>query len=332
MPLKVGLIYNDPIPDRYSQMGEADAVADVLEQVTAVEKALLEMGHLVNKVPLIPPLEDVRAKIFSLDVDVFFNVFEGFAGSPETEAMVAAMLAVTGKPYTGSIPATLALSLDKPKTKELLISAGVTTPRYQVLRQDTVGQFHLDFPCIVKPVAEDASHGVNPDSVVNDFAALKRQVEKICANYGGIALVEEFIDGRELSATIMGNRDLKVLSISEIVYTLPPGLPRVLTFAAKWLPGDIYFDNTDPVCPAEISPELWQHVAETSLKAYRLAGCRGYGRVDMRTNDAGQAYVLEINPNPDISLTSGAVRQASAIGLSYAQFVDKILRLAFDEE
>ncbi len=332
MPYNIGLIYNEPIPDRYSEMGEADAVADVLEAVEAVHKALLEMGHSVIRVPLVPPLEEVREKIFSLEVDAFFNAFEGFAGCPETEAMVAGMLAVTGKPYTGSNPSTLALALDKPKSKELLASAGVLTPRYQVLCRETVAQFHLDFPCIVKPVAEDASHGVNRDSVVGDLVALKCQVDRVCANFGGSALVEEFIDGRELSTTIMGNRKPRVLSVSEIIYTLPEGLPRLLTFSSKWLPGDVYFEHTTPVCPARIGPELEQHVVDTSLKAYRLAGCRGYGRVDMRVDDAGRAYVLEVNPNPDISLTSGAVRQASAIGLTYAQFVDRILKLAFDEE
>ena len=332
MPFKVGLIYNEPVPDRYSEIGEADAVADVIEQVNAVEIALKELGHSVVRLPLLPPLDEVRRKIGSLDVDVVFNVFEGFAGSPETEAMVAGMLAATGIPYTGSSPSALALTLDKPKTKELLIAAGIDTPRYQLLSPDTCVDFNLSYPCIVKPAAEDASHGVGPESVVSDSIQLAAQVAKICTNYGGRALVEEFIDGRELSTTIMGNRNPRVLSASEIVYSLPPGMPQVLTFAAKWLPGDVYFDNTDPVCPAKVDDELMQRLSNVSLKAYRLAGCRGYGRVDMRVNSNGRPFVLEINANPDISLTSGATHQAEAIGLTYPQFIEKIMRLAFDEE
>jgi D-alanine-D-alanine ligase len=332
MSHKIGLIYNEPIPDRYSKMGEADAIADIFEEVEAVDKALHEMGYNVIKVPLIPPLEMVKEKIYNLDVDAFFNLFEGFAGRPETESIVAGILAVTGKPYTGSSPATLALALDKSKAKELLIGAGIPTPSYQVLTPAMTGQCHLRFPCIVKPVAEDASHGMSQNSVVNSRPALKQQVEKICSDYGGKAMVEEFIDGRECSATIMGNRNPRVLSISEIIYTLPAGMPRLLTFAAKWIPGDVYFEHTMPECPAQIDSELWQQLAGIALKAYRLMGCRGYGRVDFRINDAGQAYVLEINPNPDISPTSGAVHQASAIGLTYTQFVERILKLAFDEE
>jgi D-alanine-D-alanine ligase len=332
LALKVALIYNDPIPDRYSQMGEADAVADVLEEVKAVYDALLEMGHSVVKVPLVPPIDSIRSVLEGLDVDIFFNLFEGFAGQPETEAMVAGMMAAMGKPFTGSLAPTLALALDKVKTKELLIAAGVNTPRFQVLRPDNVSQFDLKYPCIVKPAAEDASHGVNQDSVVNNMAALTVQVEKICLHYGGRALVEEFLDGRELSSTIMGIRKPIVLQISEIIFSLPPGLPKMLTFGAKWLTDDIYFHHTDPVCPANVDDTLRAHVSEVSISAYRLLGCRGYARVDMRLDGEGRASVLEVNPNPDISLTSGAVRQASAIGLTYPQFVDRIMQLAFDRE
>ena len=332
LALRVALIYNDPIPDRYSQMGEADAVADVLEEVKAVYDALLEMGHSVIKVPLVPPIDNVRTILAGMDADIFFNLFEGFAGQPETEAMVAGMMAAMGKAFTGSPAPTLALALDKVKTKELLIAAGVNTPRYQVLYPHTVGSFNMKFPCIVKPAAEDASHGVDQHSVVNDKESLLAQVEKICAHYGGIALVEEFLDGRELSSTIMGIRKPILLSISEIVFSLPPGLPKMLTFGAKWLTDDIYFHHTDPVCPAKVDDALWAHISEVSIAAYRLLGCRGYARVDMRLDAEGRASVLEVNPNPDISVTSGAVRQASAIGLTYPQFVDRIMQLAFDKE
>ena len=332
MSLKVGLIYNEPIPDRYDTMGEADAITDVLEEVKAVEAALSELGYQVVKTGLVPPLEDVRSVVWGLDVDVYFNLFEGFAGCPETEAMVAGMLAVTGRPYTGSRPCTLSLALDKARTKELLMAAGVKTPRYQLLRRGEADLFNLSFPCIVKPVGEDASHGLSAESVVSDQLGLNGQMERICANYGGVALVEEFIDGRELSATIMGNYAPRVLSVSEIVYSLPPGLPPLLTFGAKWTLDDVYFLNTDPVCPAQVDQALWDHVAETSLKAYRLTGCHGYARVDTRLGADGEAYVLEVNPNPDISYTAGAARQAAAIGLTYPQFIDKIIGLALSKD
>jgi len=332
MSLKVGLIYNEPIPDRYDNMGEAEAIADVLEEVKAVEAALNELGYQVSKVGLTPPLEEVRFIVQGLNVDVYFNLFEGFAGRPETEAMVAGMLAVTGRPYTGSSPCTLSMALDKAKTKELLMSAGVKTPPYQLLRTGEADRLKLNFPCIVKPVGEDASHGLIADSVVVDRAGLACQLERVCADYGGTALVEEFISGRELSATIMGNHTPLMLSVSEIVYSLPAGLPPLLTFGAKWTLDDVYFLHTDPVCPAQLDQELWDQVAAISIKAYRLVGCHGYARVDTRLGADGDAYVLEVNPNPAISYTAGAARQAAAIGLTYAQFIDKIIALAMSRD
>ncbi len=328
MSLKVGLVYNEPIPDRYDAMGESEAIADVLEEVKAVEAALNELGHQVVKVGLVPPLDEARRILQGMDVDVYFNLFEGFAGAPETEAKVAAMLAATSRPYTGSPPCALTLALDKPHTKELLLAAGIKTPRYQLLHEGEAGSLSLSYPCIVKPTAEDASHGITAESVVSDAAALARQLAKVCASYGGVALVEEFIDGRELSTTIMGNRAPQVLSFSEIVYTLPAGLPPLLTFGAKWTLGDVYFLHTDPVCPARVEPALREKLVYVSLQAYRLVGCHGYGRIDMRLGPDGEPYVLEVNPNPDISLTAGAAHQAAAIGLTYPQFIDKIIELA----
>jgi len=332
LSLKVALIYNDPIPDSYSDMGEGDAISDVLEEVTAVYEALMEMGHIATKIPLRPPLEDVRTKLDGLDADIVFNLFEGFAGQPKTEAMIAGMLAKKGIPFTGSYAPTLAVALDKAKTKELFQAAGINTPRYQVLCPSTINSFSLKFPVIVKPVAEDASHGVTHENVVGDMQALAHQVEKICLRFEGRALVEEFLDGREFSSTIMGNSNPIMLSVSEIFFDLPEGLPRMLTFGAKWLTNDLYFHKTDPICPAQISDEMRAQIKGVSIAVYRMLGCRGYARVDMRLDSEGHPSVLEVNPNPDISYTSGAVRQASAIGLTYPQFIERIMQLAFGNE
>ncbi|MGA3093848.1 MAG: ATP-grasp domain-containing protein [Dehalococcoidales bacterium] len=329
MALRVALVYNDPIPDRYSQMGEAAAVADVLDAVKAVNDALVGMGHSVTKVPLVPPIDEVRAILSSLEVDIFFNLFEGFAGQPETEAMVAGMMAVLGKPFTGSAAPTLALALDKAKTKELLIAAGLATPRYQVLRPESVNSFTLSYPCIVKPVAEDASHGVNQDSVVHNSLSLAQQVAKICTDYGGRALVEEFLDGRQLSVTIIGNRKPTVFFISEIVFSLPPELPRIFTFGAKWLTSDVYYDRTTPVCPAKVDEDLRAHLAGMSIATYKLLGCRGYARVDLRLDAHGCANVLEVNPNPDIAIPSWSEEGS---GVPYPKIVERIIELAFDKE
>ena len=186
----------------------------------------------------------------------------------------------------------------------------------------------MEFPCIVKPVAEDASHGLNEDSLVRDLEGLHRQVQHVSELFGGQALVEEFMEGREFNATVMGNTDFTVLPISEITYNLPPDKPRILTFAAKWELNSLYYKSTPVVCPAKIDDQLKNEIARTSLSAFQTVGCRGYARVDMRLDKNGTVNVIEVNPNPDISPNTGAARQAKAAGLTYSQFIDKIIALA----
>jgi D-alanine-D-alanine ligase len=326
--LKVVLIYNQPDSDRYTAMGESKAELGVLDEVHAVQDALNELNYPSLLLPLSPPLKSVKQKLAGLNVDVAFNLFEGFEGSPETEAKVAEMLADLKIPFTGCPSQALALALDKTKTKDLLKKNGIPTPEFQLLNADNISKFKLKYPCIVKPVAEDASHGLSEESVVHDFAALKKQVAKISSLFGGQALVEEFIDGREFNTTVLGNNRLSIPAISEIVYSLPPDKPRVLTFDAKWEEESLYFKSTKAVCPARITLEEEKKIGLIAKAAFRLLGCRGYGRVDFRQDCAGNFVVLEVNPNPDITPGSGAALQTQTAGMSYTKFVEKIIRLA----
>ncbi|MFH1381955.1 MAG: ATP-grasp domain-containing protein [Chloroflexota bacterium] len=328
MPAIVAIVYNQPDTGRYQNMGEEKAILGVLDEVGAVNQALEGLGYIVQQVPLVPPLAQARERIRSLQVDLVFNLFEGFDGCPETEAVVAGWLGELGVPVTGCPAETLALALDKARAKQLLEAASINTPRYQLLNPGNLPTFYLRYPCIVKPSGEDASHGVSEESVVNDSAALAVQVARISRLFGGTALVEEFIDGREFNVTVMGDDEVTVLPVSEIVYSLPVGMPRVLTFAAKWEPDTVYFQHTKVTCPAEIDDGLRGRIRETAKAVFRLFGGRGYARVDMRLGADGELAVLEMNPNPDISPGSGAARQAEATGASYQQFIERIIHLA----
>jgi D-alanine-D-alanine ligase len=326
--MRVALIYNDPVPDRYSALGEAKAELGVMDEVRAVSDALVELNYAAVLVPLRPPLAQIKGILEALSIDVVFNLFEGFDGSPETEGKVAAILAELKWPFTGCPAPVLELALDKERTKRFLDKAGIQTPQYQVLTPHNIADFHLGYPAIVKPVAEDASHGMSEDSVVHDFTGLEKQVRKVCTDFGGRALVEEFLDGREFNTTVMGCRRLTVPAISEIVFTLPPDKPRVLTFAAKWEENSLYFDNTRAVCPAQISAAEQAEISRIAKAAFRLIGCRGYARVDFRQDENGYFKVLEVNPNPDITPGSGAALQAAAAGMTYSQFIEKLIRFA----
>jgi len=221
------------------------------------------------------------------------------------------------------------LALDKAKTKKLMQSAGIATPDYQVLTPETISEFHLPYPCIVKPCGEDASHGLNADSVVYSDNRLARQVIEVSNHFGGRALVEEFIGGREFNVTAIGNGTPAIFPVTEIVYSLAPGKPEILTFDAKWYTGTEYFIGTKPVCPAKITPELKSEIQNTAYTAFKRLNCFGYMRLDLRLDGNGKVKVLEINPNPDLTPANGAARQARALGMNFQKFIDYILQLAF---
>jgi len=332
MCARVAVVYNEPNPSRYDRTHEQKAVVGVLEAVEAVRASIAELGHEVVLLPLVPPFETAREKLASLDVSLVFNLFEGFCGQPETEALVPEALNELGLCYTGCEAPVVRLALDKAKVKVLLQAAGIPTADFQLLNPETISTFQLPFPCIVKPRAEDASHGITADSVVKDFPSLARQVKVVAESYGSAALVEKFIGGREFNATVMGNYECTVLPVSEIVYSLSPDVPRILSFEAKWEEDSAYFKGTKVVCPAEISEAERDYVAGTAMAAYILLDCCGYARVDMRFDENGRLNVMEVNPNPDISPGTGAARQALAAGMNYTQFIDKIMKLALEKK
>lgn len=324
---RIAIVYNQPLKSRYDGRGEQAAVNGVLEAVAAVHNALRELGCEATGVPLSLPRQQAKKKLEELEADLVFNLFEGFPGHPETEAEIAEVLSTLGIPFTGCPAAALRLALDKARTKEILQKAGIKTPDFQLLTPRTLAEFRLDFPIIVKPALEDASHGLSEKSVVDDFASLERQASEVSRFYGGQALVEHFIGGREFNATVLGGA---VLPVSEIDYALPEGTPRILNFAAKWQPDSDYFKGTKVVCPAKIGEGEREEMARTALGAFALLGGRGYARVDMRRDENEEINVIEVNPNPDISPGAGAARQAEAAGMTYPRFIESIVQLALE--
>ena len=329
--MRAAIVYDDPVTSRYSDAGEQAAVSGILDSVDAVHNSLRELGYQVELVPLALPAENAVVRLKSLKEDIVFNLFEGFPGYSESEALVPETLSELGIPCTGCTPEILKTALDKARTKEILQAGSVPTPRFQLLTPQTVSTFRLKYPCIVKPHKEDASHGLTEDSLVRDLASLEKQVIRIANTYGGAAIVEEFLEGREFNATVLGNSECIVLPISEITYSLPPDKPPILTFAAKWEPGSPYFEGTKAICPAAVSEAEREHISAVALKAFQVLGCHGYVRVDMRFSNDNQLNVLEINPNPDISPGTGAARQAAADGMTYTEFIEKIVRLALEK-
>jgi D-alanine-D-alanine ligase len=172
---------------------------------------------------------------------------------------------------------------------------------------------------------------VSEESVVKNLDQLTKQVTKISQLFRGDTLVEEFLEGREFNVTVLGNNEPITLPVAEMVYYLPPELPKLLTFAAKWHEESLYYKGTRATCPAEIGEQEREQISQTALTAFKLLGCRGYARVDMRLDAEEVPNVLEVNPNPDISPGYGAARQAKAAGLTYSQLIEKIVMFALEE-
>ncbi len=330
--MRITVIYNEPESSYYTVTGEQEAVAGVLIEVEAVKNSLLKLGHQVTCVSLAKPLQAVRETLGELDSDLIFNLFEGFPGFPDSEALLPQILEESRKRYTGCPSKALKIALDKAGTKNVLKTHGIATPDFQLLNIGNVSSFNLEYPCIVKPNSEDASHGLTIDSVVHDLKSLTEQVSRIQDSYDADeALVEEYIDGREFNATVMGNGTGKILEISEIEFSLPSGKPKIITYAGKWNPGSDYYYGTKPICPACITEEERKDITEAAVRAYEITGCRGYARVDMRMDKKGTINILEINPNPDISPDSGVALQAKTSGMEYTALIEKIVFLATEE-
>ncbi len=324
------ILYTLPSPFFPDGTPDIVGVKSVLSRLRAVEKALRSQEYSVKKLEAAGDVSAVAQKIQAARFDLIFNLCEEFQGNTRWEMHLAALLEVLEKPFTGSSALTLGLSQDKGKTKSLLAHFGVPTPGYQVWdRRRRQSLSRLKFPLIVKPVREDASLGIGSDALTRDEEALATQVKKIHKVYGQPALIEEYIEGRELNVSILGEEEPEVLPISEIDFsTMPPEYPRICGYAAKWLEDSEEFKHTVPRCPADLPPEIEKKVKEVSLQAYRILDCRDYARVDLRLDSDGTPYILEINANPDISPDAGISRSAKNAGYSYAEFIGKIVQLA----
>ena len=305
----------------------------VREEVGAVEESLRELGFFPAVLTVDQFSKDLVSELSRLAPKFVFNLCEEINGNCEQEMCVAGLFELMGIPYTGSGPLALGLALNKFRVKQVLRAAGVPAPRGYLccFGQRLRAHAARRFPVIVKPVHEDASLGINADSVCRDFRQLEDQVAYIHDVYRQDALIEEYLEGREFNVAILGGREAQVLPISEIDFSrMPPGEPRIVSYRAKWDEESVEFQSTVPVCPADVPSRLASRIRSVALRSHRCIGCADYSRVDMRTDSGGNVYVLEVNPNPDISPRAGFARAARAAGLTYTDMIARIIQSAVE--
>jgi D-alanine-D-alanine ligase len=303
------------------------------EEVGAIEESLRELGYNPYVLSVEQFSKDLVLTLHRLAPRFIFNLCEEINGCCELEMCVAGLLDLMGIPYTGAGPLALGLALNKFRVKQVLRAARVPVPSGYLcaLGQRLKPRAARRFPVIVKPVHEDASLGINANSVCRDLARLEQQIAYIHDVYHQDALVEEYLEGREFNVSILGEHEARVLAISEIDFSsMPENEPRIVSYRAKWDEESVVFHSTVPVCPAEISPRMANRVRDIALRSSRVIGCRDYTRIDMRTDASGNIYVLEVNPNPDLSPRAGYVRAARAAGMTYTDLVSRITQSALE--
>ena len=339
---RVIVLYNQVGEDEYEKLKDVDpstlgfkaeypiAVSSVQEEYAAVVHALQKEGFDTRAVNIEEDLQKFERLLRRDPPDVVFNLVEFFHDNPRLEGSVAGIFELYGIPYTGAGPFALGLCQRKGLTKQVLLANGVPTPRYRLLTQPLVPKRHgLHYPLIVKPSREDASMGLDKGSVVYDYQGLVERVNMVFSSFKPPIIVEEFVEGRELHVSILGNDPPIVLPIIEFDFSgLPPDHPTIISYAAKWNPLDESYHRVHSGCPAKLSQRLKKKVEAISLAAYRITGARDYARLDLRLDAHNRAYVLEVNPNPDLTDGVSFMESAGKAGLSFSSTLRKIVEFA----
>ena len=340
--ISVAVVYNHAGEDFYEKLKEVDPeslgfepeykidVATVSEEYEAIANALKNEGFKAN---LLNINEDIQILIDLLKKnppDVVFNLVEFYRDDPGLEHLVAGLYSLYGVRFTGAQPFTLALCQRKGMTKQLLLANHVPTPRFKILTEPKLIRRHgLHYPIIVKPAREDASSGVEKGSVVYNLEQLHERIKKTFEEYDPPILLEEFIEGRELHVSVLGNDPPEVLPIIEFDFSeLPDDYPKIISYDAKWNPLEESYHRVHSICPAKLSKRIEKKVKNAVLEAYKITGCTDYARLDLRLTKDNKVYVLEVNPNPDLTESVSFMESSENIGLSFGETLGKIVDCA----
>ncbi len=326
--MRIAILYRQPCEEDQGFAADSDGRGEI-DHIIKIEKILKKLNHEVALVKVnLDTYEYLKNKKF----DLAFNLCDdGFHNNPLLEAHIPAMLDILGVPYTGAGHLSLAICVDKARTKKILSFEEILTPEFYVFKscpEKLNGA--CKFPAIVKPLHEDASIGIKQESVVKNAAELKERIAHVISYYKQPALVERFIVGREIYIGILGNKDnLKVLPASEVIFDdkLAP-TAQICSYEAKWVPESKQYNKTPVSCPANINKKLEKQLIDMAKQAFVLLGCQDYGRIDFRIDEDNRPYVLEVNPNPDISEEAGIARMASAAGINYEQLIEQVVKSA----
>ncbi len=323
--MRIGLSF-----DLKTAVAEHRTVEDAFEEydspetVAKITSSLESAGHKV--VPLgggAQFLDNIRSE----KVDIVFNIAEGRGTYRSREAQVPSVLEMLDIPYIGSDPLTLSVCLDKPVTKKLVALEGVITPRWLIISSlqelNTTRWDDFTFPVIIKPAFEGSSKGIRLTSLAQDVRQAEEEISRVLADYRQPVMIEEFIDGDEITVGVIGNTPAQVLGVMRV-------LPKKKTghFVYSLEVKRDYVNLVDYECPARLSPDILKKLEDSSLKTFRTLGCRDFSRVDYRISRDGTPYFIEINPLPGLGNYSDLVIMAAMLGWTHEGLIQAVFNAA----
>jgi len=296
----------------------------------AVLGALRALGHPHEHLALFDDLDLLRQKLQTFSPDVIFNLADQFRNNRAFDQHIASFLAMTGIPFTGCGPTGLTLCKHKGIAKKILSYHRLHTPAFVIIRRGRriVRPQRLKFPVLVKPLMEEASYGISQASFVETDEQFRERVEFLHQNTNNDVIAEEYIEGRELYVSLLGNHRLQVFPIRELVFReVPPDEPKIATYKAKWDEAYRQRWGLENRFAADLAPALVRQIETVCKRIYHALGIDGYARLDLRLNAQGEIYFIEANPNPILAPDEDFAESALKTGLTYPQLIDRIARL-----
>ncbi|HXF12015.1 MAG TPA: ATP-grasp domain-containing protein [Terriglobales bacterium] len=333
-PLKVAVLYDvwgeeDTSEPEATQAGRKRKVKEDREEIF---DALGKLGHE----PSYYVLDGRPQSLYGLGkcgADLVFNLTESYAGDDTKEMNVAAYMDLLGLPYTGAGPHAHFLAQDKATAKKMFAFHDIRTPFFATAYRGNIDHAHdVKFPLIVKPQSEDGSIGIDAAAVVTGVKELMERVEYVQNEFDSPALIEEYIEGREIYASVLGSYEkTEVLPLVELdLSKLPRGTPKIASRDVKFETESRAYKLTKSTIAEDLDEPTVQKLSETALAAYRAVKLRDYGRIDMRLTSEGEVYVIEANPNPWLSSKHEFAMAAKKSGRSYTQLIGEIVEMALE--
>ncbi len=326
----LALMHEDLVPpdslDGYSpkEIAEWKVEFDVVQ-------GLKELGHDVRPLGVTDELGPIRRAIQEWQPHIAFNLLEEFHGVGVYDQHVVSYLELMKQPYTGCNPRGLMLTHDKPLMKKILAYHRIPTPRFGTIplgRKFRGAPKKLKYPLLIKSAVEDASLGISQASIVQSDEKLAERIQFVHEKVHSEALIEEYIEGRELYVGVIGNQRLSTFPIWEMLFNkMPDNVAHIATARVKWDPKYQKKHGIVTAAAQDIPENVEAQIVKLCKRAYRVLSLSGYARMDLRLTEDGKVFLIEANANPNLEFGEDYAESAEKVGVSYAELLQRILNL-----